>query len=145
MLSMHIGINKPERGCIRQLFHTVVSGQWSVVPCSLLCPVHRQISSYVLKNVNTYPPPPTHTQPFLTDFKEHTHTPPTHGTKFWRIGPKVKKPQGKRQNPPSWHIVNVCKRNWGSMVGTDRLNAPALDNRQEKLEDWGGGCIGPFP
>ena len=36
-------------------------------------------AALVLKNVTTYPPPPTHTFlkcPFLTDFKKFTHTPP---------------------------------------------------------------------
>ena len=99
MLSMHIGINKPERGCIRQLFHTVVSGQWSVVPCSLLCPVHRQISSYVLKNVNTYPPPPNPYTAFSHRFQRAYTYPPHTRNEVLAHRTKSQKTPGKTPKP----------------------------------------------
>ena len=68
-------------------------------------------SASVLKNMVTYPPP-THAflkQPFLTDFKKHTHTPPK-VTTFWCIGLKVEKSREKCEFAPCWHKLNVPER-----------------------------------
>ena len=71
------------------------------------------MSRSVLKNVTTYHHHLTHTfvkRPLLTDFKMYTHSPPPKETKIWRIGPEVKKTQGKCQNPPLWHILKLPER-----------------------------------
>ena len=80
-----------------------------MVPCALLFPVHRRISSSVLKNVNAHPPP----NPYIpeTAFShrfQKVYTYPANGTKFWRIRPKVQKPQEKCQNPHSECPREMC-------------------------------------
>ena len=64
-------------------------------PCALLRPVHRWVSSSVLKNVNTYPPNPTFLKRlFLTDFKKYTHTPPPKEQYLGALDGKFRKPGG---------------------------------------------------
>ena len=66
----------------------------------------------VLKNMVTYPPF-THTflkQPFLTDFKKYTHTPPPYATKFWCIGQRIEKSLKNCEFAPCWHLTDVPER-----------------------------------
>ena len=77
------------------------------------CPVcvHRPRCCAVLKNVTTYPLPPTHTflkWPFLAGLKK-IHIPPLCGDMFAQGRKTCKKNPKKCQNAQSWHIMN-CPR-----------------------------------
>ena len=82
----------------------------AAVPCALLRPMYRQVSSRFLKNMVTYPPPYISETAFSQRFQKLYTYPPPRGTIFWRIRRKVQKLRGKSQNPPSWDTMNVPER-----------------------------------